>query len=396
MLDSLDELPSDEVALPSRLPTIQYQVSTRNVSKLSKSPECKFGTFTLQRTIPSSSTQKQPPLRIAYRIIRPSLLHPETKWEGQHPPPAPLVVIHGGPSLPSEYLSPLAETHHLQNRAIILYDQLGCGWSSIPQKDDWYGVLQMSQDLKELVLHLKDFWKIQKFHLLGHSLGGAIGYEFLKGQLTESREGSMERDMPQCLSFILSNASTNFQLSSSEQMRLFQEFQLQHLQTRIPPKQQQTKKLSIRDQFFQSHICRTPTKPAALVSALNRRGKDWSANEYKAVPLVRRGTETASEIATGSSTIQFPPVLIIRGQYDFVIEKCTRGWKDLLSSPLKGGQSSELKEVILDDCAHYPHFEQPEKYSYEVESFLSISESRRNKWNEQWNANEAKKKNAFA
>eukprot|EP00571_Detonula_confervacea_P014127 CAMPEP_0172307946 /NCGR_PEP_ID=MMETSP1058-20130122/8691_1 /TAXON_ID=83371 /ORGANISM="Detonula confervacea, Strain CCMP 353" /LENGTH=347 /DNA_ID=CAMNT_0013020263 /DNA_START=191 /DNA_END=1234 /DNA_ORIENTATION=+ len=343
-------------------------------SKLPQSPECKFGTFLLQRNIPSSSTEKQPPLRIAYRIIRPSLLKLQPKQEDQHSP-APLIVIHGGPSLPSEYLTPLAHSHHLKNRTIIFWDQLGCGWSSIPQQDEWYGVLQMSQDLEALVWHLKDVWKLEHFHLLGHSLGGAIGYEFLKRQIVKSREGSREKDMPQCLSYILSNSSTNFQLSSSEQNRLFQEFQLQHLQSRMPSKQQQAKKLNIKDQFFQTHICRTSTKPTELVSALSRRGKKWSANEYTAMPLAN-DTSVDTDTATAADKVgtnQFPPVLIIRGQFDFVTEVCTRDWKDLFSSQLKDSQH-EPKEVVMEDCAHYPHFEQPDNYSFRVENFCSMAE----------------------
>ena len=275
-------------------------------------------------------------------------------------PAAPLIVIHGGPSLPSEYLTSLAQ--HITNRTIIFYDQLGCGWSSIPQQNEWYGVVNMSLDLGELIKHLQDVWKVEKFHLLGHSLGGAIGYEFLLSNIQDGGGGSI----PQCLSFILSNASTNFELSSSEQTRLFTEYNLQLLQTQMPPKQtkHQTKKLSIHDQFFQTHICRTSTKPVDLVSALSRRGKDWSANDYS--------VSSVSEIAVSGDT--FPPVLIIRGQYDFVTEACTQGWNDIFASHMKNSNCG-LQEVVLEDCAHYPHFEQPENYSQCIDEFCSTAES---------------------
>ena len=89
----------------------------------------------------------------------------------------------------------------------------------------------MSHDLEELIQHLKEVWKIQSFHMLGHSLGGAIGYEYLKLQTTKNNLDE-RRDVHRCLSFILSNASTNLALSSSEQRRLFQEFQLQQFSKR--------------------------------------------------------------------------------------------------------------------------------------------------------------------
>lgn len=230
----------------------------------------------------------------------------------------------------------------------------------------------MSRDLEEFVHHLKDVWKLRRFHLLGHSFGGAVGYEYLKRQSIASREASGEGGVPQCLSFILSNASTNFQLSSSEQMRLFQEFS----QTKIPSKQQKTKSLDVREQFFQTHICRTPRKPAELESALSRRGKQWSANEYTAMPLAHDTTLGAADAdaAVGGGANQFPPVLIVRGQYDFVTDRCTRGWNDIFASSMVRGQTKP-KEVVMKDCSHYPHFERPEQYCREVEQFCSIAES---------------------
>ncbi len=335
--------------------------------------ECNFGTFPLRRTITSMPKQNQPRLCISYRIIHPSLLNNTALTQTEIA--APLLVVHGGPSLPSEYLTPLANRIH--NRSIIFYDQLGCGWSSIPREKEWYGVTQMSQDLEELVQHLKEVWKVQSFHLLGHSLGGVIGYEYLKSRITAQNLDERQEDAPQCLSFILSNASTNLALSSSEQKRLFQKFQLQQSKTLTPPsnnRQLQKRRLSIGDEFFHAHICRTLIKPVELELALSRRGMEWSANDYFVTPppLVHTNNkmEASSSIATITNSVnRFPPVLSIRGQHDFVTEICTRGWFEIFVA-------DGIREVILDDCAHYPHLEQPQRYSDQIENFCSIAESR--------------------
>mmetsp|Transcript_18728 Transcript_18728/g.34513 ORF Transcript_18728/g.34513 Transcript_18728/m.34513 type:complete len:91 (+) Transcript_18728:464-736(+) len=86
-----------------------------------------------------------------------------------------------------------------------------------------------------------------------------------------------------------------------------------------------------------------------------------------------RDTSGAVDTNMATSCNRFPPALIIRGQHDFVTEACTRGWKDILASPEKDGQS-EPKDIVIQDCAHYPHFEQPENYSYEVEQFCYAAE----------------------
>ncbi len=230
--------------------------------------DCKFGTFLLKRKSSTSNpVQNILPLRIAYRIIRPSLLQKKSKECSS----IPLVVVHGGPSLPSEYLSPLAHDNlALKNRSIIFYDQLGCEWSSIPQQNEFYGVPQMGMDLRDLMCHLKKEWRVDKFHLMGHSLGAAIAYEYLKlaqrrnGQSSnrEGNHGDLENgQLPQCLSLILSNASTDFALSERERDRLYGEFILQQHQTQHAKKSMHKNDADLQMQFFQTHICRTPAMP---------------------------------------------------------------------------------------------------------------------------------------
>lgn len=59
---------------------------------------------------------------LAYKIYRPMTLSSRQA--------CPLLVLHGGPSVPSDYLLPLVNT--VPYRSIIFYDQLGCGRSDEP------------------------------------------------------------------------------------------------------------------------------------------------------------------------------------------------------------------------------------------------------------------------
>ena len=297
----------------------------------------KLGTLLLKRKRSSDSPPAsiQPQLRIAYRIVRPSLLNSDH---------SPLVLIHGGPSLASEYLNPIVDEALLKNRSIILYDQLGCGWSSAPSQNDFYGVKNMALDLRELLWHFHECHNMKQYHLLGHSLGGAIGYELIK--LNTSLNKNTEK-MPTCLSFILSNASTNFKLSENERRRLYDQIR----------KQQNSSSDIAEDHydiFFSRHICRNKQVPNVLQMALTRQGKEWSANTYVATPV------------DADKTKEFPRVLIIRGEHDFVTEKCTIGWSDLIGKA--------LLEVVLSGCAHYPHLECPNQYTEEIQRFCNSNE----------------------
>lgn len=114
----------------------------------------------------------------------------------------PLIAIHGGPGLVSNYLSPLrdiAEKNPLQ--PVILYDQLGNGKSShMPDKpSEFFTVKLYVDELENLISKLG----IKEYHLLGHSWGGPLGAEF-----------EVERRPPGLKSLILSNSLAEMRLAS--------------------------------------------------------------------------------------------------------------------------------------------------------------------------------------
>ncbi len=80
----------------------------------------------------------------------------------------PLLVLHGGPGASSSYLEPLEKL--ADERPVILYDQLGGGWSSIPDETYEWTVDVFVEDLVALRRHLN----LSRIHLLGHSWGAAL------------------------------------------------------------------------------------------------------------------------------------------------------------------------------------------------------------------------------
>ena len=66
---------------------------------------------------------------IRYRVFRPRQMKML---------PSPLVVLHGGPGVPSNYLMTLVNV--ITDRTVIFYDQLGCGRSSRVMEKEAYSV----------------------------------------------------------------------------------------------------------------------------------------------------------------------------------------------------------------------------------------------------------------
>ena len=80
----------------------------------------------------------------------------------------PLLVLHGGPGMPSHYLEPL--TALAGSRPVVLYDQLGCGRSDRPDDASLWTVDRSVAELETV----REELELDRVHVLGHSWGGFL------------------------------------------------------------------------------------------------------------------------------------------------------------------------------------------------------------------------------
>lgn len=116
---------------------------------------------------------------------------------------APLVLLHGGPGSTHNYfelLDPLASN----GRAIISYDQLGCGNSFIDNRPELWVAETWVDELERLREHLG----LKELHLLGQSWGGMLAITYL-----------CDRHPQGVKSVILSSTLSSSQLWGMEQHR---------------------------------------------------------------------------------------------------------------------------------------------------------------------------------
>jgi len=110
--------------------------------------------------------------------------------------PLPVIVLHGGPGWPHDYLLPLRQ-QACRGREVIFYDQAGCGQSSSlsPEKNmssvthfPWLidPSYYATEELPALISHLG----LDRYHLLGHSWGTILAQLFaLDTEKGEIRNG---------------------------------------------------------------------------------------------------------------------------------------------------------------------------------------------------------------
>ena len=84
---------------------------------------------------------------------------------------APLVLLHGGPGSSHNYFELLDPLAAATKRQLIMYDQVGCGQSSLV--DDLPAVYTAQTWLAELA-NLRAQLHLAKIHLLGQSWGGML------------------------------------------------------------------------------------------------------------------------------------------------------------------------------------------------------------------------------
>src|SRR5215831_9055582 len=84
----------------------------------------------------------------------------------------PLLLLHGGPAIPSYYLNPIGELS--KDRPIIFYDQLGCGRSDRVTDTTLMSIDHFVEELKQV----HDSLGLKDFYLYGHSWGTMLGTDF--------------------------------------------------------------------------------------------------------------------------------------------------------------------------------------------------------------------------
>jgi pimeloyl-ACP methyl ester carboxylesterase len=102
--------------------------------------------------------------RIWYRVAKSSTSDSTT----------PILLLHGGPGLGSDYLEPL-ESLADQGRTVIRFDQLGSGRSERPRDLSIWTLEGCIGQIDSI----RDELGLDRIHLLGHSWGGMVALKYL-------------------------------------------------------------------------------------------------------------------------------------------------------------------------------------------------------------------------
>lgn len=268
----------------------------------------------------------------------------------------PIILLHGGPGVAHNYIDSYKLLAN-DGRAVIHYDQIGCGNSThLPDADPAFWTPQLFVDeLENLIDHLG----IRAgFHVLGQSWGGMLGAEY-----------GVRR--PKGLkSLTIANSPASMALWTSEAMRQRSEMP-QDIQEALNTYEalgdyDNPAYKAATEWVYARHVCRVIPNPPEVVASFDQTALDPTVyhtmngpNEFFVV-----GTLKNWDITPELHKI-IVPTLIISGRHDEATPATVQPYKDLI-------QGSTW--VIFEASSHMPHVEETPFCMGVVGGFLNAND----------------------
>ena len=265
----------------------------------------------------------------------------------------PVVMLHGGPGAAHNYLLSYAGLS-VGGRAVIHYDQLGCGHSThLPDapKDFWTPRLFL-EELENLTRHLGI---ADAYQVVGQSWGGMLGAE----------HGTTQPKGLTALVIANSPASMTLWLGEANRLRGLlppdvQTTLLEHEAAGTTATKEYEDAVRV---FYDRHLCRVPWPPEVAASFAQLAAEPTvyhtmnGPSEFHVVGSLKTWDITKQ---LGDITV---PTLLISGRHDEATPKVVQQYADGIK---------HAQWVIFENSSHLPHVEETERCLKVVGEFLDL------------------------
>lgn len=270
------------------------------------------------------------------------------KITGVGKPGIPLLILHGGPGVPHDYLLPLAALS--DERPVIFYDQLGCGFSDKPGDTSLWNTSRFIAELKAL----RNALNLNEMHLLGQSWGTMLAVEYL---LQEKPSGikSLILSAPY-LSTPLWEADQAIWISQLPQNVQDTIKKYETLQDYGSPSYQEAMMV-----FYNKHVCRMDPWPDCLLQSMDKMGiavynHMWGPSEF-----TMTGTLKGVDLTSRLNEVSIK-TLFTCGEFDEATPATTQYYQSRISG-------SAIH--IFQGASHSHHLEKEAEYIQVIRNFIN-------------------------
>jgi proline-specific peptidase len=261
-------------------------------------------------------------------------------------PGIPLLILHGGPGVPHDYLEPLERLG--DERPIVFYDQLGCGKSDRPDDPSPWRMERFVEEVSQLRMALQ----LSRVHLFGHSWGTMLAMDYvlthppgltslvLAGPILSNTRylaelARLRRELPRDVQDTLDRYEAAGTFADEAYQAALQVFYRRHLSPLDPPPEADQR----AGAGANSTVYETMWGPSEFIVTGNLSGYER--------------TERLHEVNV--------PTLFTCGRHDLTTPEATSWYQSLVP---------DAEIAIFEDSAHGPHVEEPERYLQTLRDFL--------------------------
>ena len=260
----------------------------------------------------------------------------------------PLLILHGGPGAPHDYLEPLELLSN--DRPVIFYDQLGCGYSDFPNDTSLWTVCRFVDELETV----RSALKLDKMHIFGQSWGSMLAVDYI-----------LNRNPNEVISLILSGPCLSSRHFADDQkkylLELPESMQKVIIDCEASGKYDYPQYQDAMMYYYKLHVCRLDLWPDYLNRCFEKMGHSvyeymWGPSEF-----IMTGTLKDYNYIERLHEINIP-VLFTCGEFDEATPETTK----LYQSKCPG---SEI--YIFEDASHEHFIEKPELFMQVIRDFFS-------------------------
>ena len=259
--------------------------------------------------------------------------------------PENIVVVHGGPGLPHNYLLPALQSLG-QYATVWFYDARGHGLSEHNYPNEPYTMQQLADDIGAFVSAVG----LQNYTLLGHSFGGMVALKYATGNPAGLRR------------LILADTAASAEYATKLRENLkkvmtekeFNRYEQTLADESVTPDERLRRALRIVYPFYWYN----PPKDEYLDLDVKRMNLNARAAEE-----IWSSDGMAFDVRDKLSGVNMPTLVLV-GRYDIVMGL------DEARAIAEGIPNAQL--VVFDNSGHYPFFEENYLFTQWVRSFLEF------------------------